>query len=412
MATDPRQRNRQVGQVQPDRFLLWTLLALMALGIVMLASTSLATAEERTGSAFHFLQRQLLAQGLGLAGIWVVCRYFSLEVLCRLGPLLLFAVIVVLGLLLVPGFGHEVNGSVRWLALGPLNLQPSEAAKLAVIIYLAGFLQRHWDSVNATSWGSIRPLLPVAVVAALILLEPDLGAAAVLVATALGLVFLAGMRLLPLLLILVAGALSLALALVLSPYRYARLTSFQDPWDDPFGSDFQLIQSLIAIGRGETLGVGLGDGVQKLFYLPEAHTDFIFAVIAEELGLIGVVAVLALFALLVWRCFYIGVAAGRAKRVFQSFLSFGVGIWFALQALINIGVNLGLLPTKGLTLPLISYGGSSVLVMLVALGLVMRVDMDLRRGVRRLAPDRAPGPRRSMGSARKPTAATSTRRAA
>ena len=366
----------------PDRLLLWSALLLLALGLVMVASASMAVAQQATGNPFHYLLRQTAYASLGLAAGWLLYRYVNLEVLSRFGPLALIAIGLLLLALLVPGIGREVNGSARWLSLGAVNVQVSELAKLVCVVYIAGYLQRHPQQVTATFWGSLRPLFPIVVLAALVLAEPDLGAAGVMVATSFAVVFLAGMRLLPFLMTLTVLVAGLALALLLAPYRLARLTSFSDPWDDPFGSDFQLVQSLIAIGRGETLGVGLGDSVQKLFYLPEAHTDFIFAVLAEELGLLGVAALLGLFVVLVWRCFRIAVAAEQAGLAFHARVSYGVGIWFSLQALINMGVNMGILPTKGLTLPLVSYGGSSLLVMMVALSIVLRADLELGQGLR------------------------------
>jgi cell division protein FtsW len=370
--------SRPGGPAHPDRGLLWSAGFLLALGLVFVASASAPVAARLTGEPFHFAYRQGGHVLMGMAAAWLIVRFVSLSRLQAAGPGLLGATAVLLAAMLVPGLGHEVNGSVRWIRLGgALNIQVSEVAKLVSLIYVAGYLSRHRDAVRESLWGAVRPLLPLAVVGGLILAQPDLGAAAVMLATAFVMVFLAGMRLLPIMLTMLVSVLALAPALYFSPYRLARLTSFRNPWQDPFGDGFQLTQSLIAIGRGELTGVGIGDSVQKLFYLPEAHTDFIFAVMAEELGFLGVLVLLGLYTVLVWRCFALGVRAEASGRSFGAHLAYGVGVWFALQALINLGVNMGLLPTKGLTLPLVSYGGSSALVMCLALGLVLRLDREL-----------------------------------
>jgi cell division protein FtsW len=274
--------------------------------------------------------------------------------------------------------GREVNGSTRWLHLGLFNLQASELVKLFVIVYLAGYLVRRGEEVRTTLKGFLKPLVILAALSVLLLLEPDFGTTAVMFATALGMMFLGGVRLWQfsaLLALVVAVMAGVALS---SPYRLERLTTFLDPWADPFNSGFQLTQALIAIGRGEWLGVGLGGSIQKLFYLPEAHTDFLFAVLAEELGLLGVMTVIVLFTLVVWRAFVIAYRAELSGNRFAGYLAYGIGMWIGLQAFINMGVNMGALPTKGLTLPLMSYGGSSIVVMCMAVALLMRVDYETR----------------------------------
>jgi len=281
---------------------------------------------------------------------------------------------------LVPGVGRNVNGATRWLPLGFVNLQVSELAKLAVVVYAAGYLVRRGEEVRSTIQGFVKPLGVMLLFALLLLLEPDFGAVVVIGATLMGMLFLAGVRLWLFGLLLVAAAGALALLAITSPYRMERLTTFMNPWADPFDSGFQLTQALIAFGRGEWLGVGLGGSVQKLFYLPEAHTDFLFAVLAEELGLLGAVGVIALFAYVVWRGFAIGQVAARAGRHFAAYLSYGIALWIGMQAFINLGVNMGVLPTKGLTLPLMSYGGSSMLVSCIAVALLLRVDRETRQG--------------------------------
>jgi cell division protein FtsW len=279
---------------------------------------------------------------------------------------------------LIPGVGRQVNGSIRWLHLGFFNLQASELVKLFVIVYLAGYLVRRGEEVRTTLKGFLKPLAILTLFAVLLLLEPDFGTTAVMFATALGLMFLGGVRLWQFSALLAAVVAVLGGVALSSPYRLERLTTFLDPWADPFNSGFQLTQALIAIGRGEWLGVGLGGSIQKLFYLPEAHTDFLFAVLAEELGLLGVTVVIALFTLVVWRAFVIAYRAEQSGNRFAAYLAYGIGMWIGLQAFINMGVNMGALPTKGLTLPLMSYGGSSIVVMCMAVALLMRVDYETR----------------------------------
>jgi len=361
-----------------DAALVWSALLLAAFGLVMVSSASMPLADQRYGQPLFYFYRQLAFVGVGVVAGYAAYRIAPLALWRKLSPLAWPLAALLLVLVLVPGVGREVNGSSRWLVLGSVTVQASELVKLLAVVYLAGLLHRQQQAVASTTWGGIRPFVPLAPLVVLILVEPDLGAAGGVGATAAAMVFLAGMRLLPVLVTLSAAASTLALALYLSPYRLARLAAFRDPWQDPFGGGFQLVQSLIAIGRGGVAGVGLGDSVQKLFYLPEAHTDFILAVLAEELGLLGVVALIFLYGVLVWRCFAIAARCEAARNIFAAQLCYGIGIWFGLQALINVGVNMGLLPTKGLTLPLVSYGGSSVTVMAMAVGLVARVDAELK----------------------------------
>ncbi|MDD3519222.1 MAG: putative lipid II flippase FtsW [Chromatiales bacterium] len=364
----------QLGQ-RVDLGLLLVVAALLALGLVMVASASIGIADRGVGDPFHFLKRQGVYLLAGLAWAYVMFN-LRLAWLESAGPWLMLLAFLLLTLVLVPGIGKTVNGSTRWIALGPVNVQVSELAKLALTVYLAGYLVRHGQAVRDTFQGFLVPLLMSFIAALLLLLEPDFGAAAVLMAITLGVLFLGGVRLwqFGLLLLVVLGA--MAVLALSSPYRLARLTAFLNPWNDPFNSGFQLTQSLIAIGSGSWFGVGLGGSVQKLFYLPEAHNDFLFAVLAEELGLIGVTVVIVLYAFLFWRCFRIGTAAEAVGHRFGAYLSYGLGLWFGLQACINMGVNMGLLPTKGLTLPLMSYGGSSMMVSCAAVGLLLRVHRE------------------------------------
>ena len=288
----------------------------------------------------------------------------------------LFLTFFLLAIVLIPGIGRSVNGSRRWLDFGILSLQVSELAKLFLIIYLAGYLQDFRQQVQTQLIGFIKPMCILALVGVLLLMEPDFGTLAVLTLTFLALLLISGVRLWPFaVLLLFAGSLLAGVAL-LSPYRLARLTTFLNPWSTPYGSGYQLTQSLIAFGRGGILGTGLGNSIQKLFYLPEAHTDFLFAVIAEELGLLGESLVVLLFSIFVGRCLYLSIKCIQQQAWFQAYLVAGLGIWIALQAAVNIGVNTGLLPTKGLTLPFISYGGSSMLVNCVVVGILLRLSHE------------------------------------
>ena len=372
-----------------DPWIVGTVAALLLIGLVMVASASIGISEKETGHAFHYFQRQLLfvvagliAAGIGLA---VPTRIWEEYSVYLLGGAFLLLVVV-----LIPGIGYEVNGARRWIRLGFMNFQVSEAARVMLLMYVASYAVRRSDELRTDFKGFMTPVGVLAAAAVLLLCEPDFGAATVLFATGLGVLFLAGARVLHLLVPVVLGSAALGTLAVISPYRLRRLTGFLDPWGDPFNSGFQLVQSLIAIGRGEWFGVGLGSSVQKLFYLPEAHTDFVFAVLAEEFGFLGVVVVVALFALLVTRALNISREAARAGQTFQSYVAAAIGIWLGLQAFVNIGVNMGLLPTKGLTLPLLSYGGSSMLVTLGWIGVLLRIHHDTQvTGRGRAAPREA-----------------------
>lgn len=360
-----------------DHRLLAVIAVIGGLGLVMVLSSSVSLAERQYGDAFFYLKRQLLFFTIGLliAGAALRIRLESWE---RASTLLLVFAYFLLVLVLVPGVGREVNGAVRWIPLGVLNLQVSELAKLLVLLYLAGYLVRREEPVRTKTSAFLLPIGVLAGASALLLLEPDFGTAAVMTATGMAMLFLAGVALWRFLLL---GGLVCAaggLLVVTSPYRWQRLTTFLNPWEDPFASGFQLTQSLIAIGRGEWFGVGLGGSVQKLFYLPEAHTDFLFAVFAEELGLVGVAGLIGLYGYVVWRAFAIGTRSLRYGLPFGGYLAYGIGLWFGLQAFVNIGVNMGLLPTKGLTLPLMSYGGSSLVTSMLAMALLLRAGMELR----------------------------------
>ena len=368
----------------PDPWILIAGLLLLALGLLMVTSASMPMADRQTGQPFYFLIRQGAFVLIGLLAAGLVFQV-PLTRWRRLGPMLLVAAMGLLVLVLIPGIGKEVNGSMRWIGFGPINIQVSELAKLFTLIYVASYLKRHGAELQNTHFGTsalalLRPMAVLAVLAVLLLLEPDFGSVVVLMATAMGMVFLAGVNLWQFGVLLTGTTVTMAVLILSSPYRRERLFSFIDPWKDAFGSGFQLTQSLIAIGRGEWFGVGLGESVQKLFYLPEAYTDFLFAVLAEELGLAGILLIVALFMVLVWRAFHIGQRAERVGMKFSAWLAYGVGLWFGIQSLFNMGVNMGALPTKGLTLPLMSYGGSSLVVMCMALALLLRIDVETRAG--------------------------------
>lgn len=361
-----------------DGVLLVTVFVLVGLGLVMVGSASVSIADRQTGDPFYYLSRQFMTLGAGLVIAYAILRV-PLAFWERVGMPMLIVAGVLLALVLVPGLGRTVNGSTRWLSLGPVSFQVSEFAKIAAVVYTAGYLVRHDGAVRTTLAGFLKPLAVISVLAALLLLEPDFGATVVILATVMGMLFLGGVRLsLFGALVLIGGILLFGLATA-SPYRMERLTTFTNPWADPFNSGYQLTQALIAFGRGDWFGVGLGGSVQKLFYMPEAHTDFLFAVLAEELGLLGVVSVILLFGFLAWRGFSIGRRASRAGLAFGGHLAFGITLWLALQAFVNMGVNMGALPTKGLTLPLMSYGRSSLLVVSIGIALLLRVDHEVRR---------------------------------
>jgi cell division protein FtsW len=362
-------------RLEVDPLLLGAVVGLLMLGVIMVASASMSISEQEFGSPFHYLIRHSLNIGLGLF-MAVMVLGIPVVIWQRTSFLLLLLAMGMLIMVLVPGIARPVNGAVRWLQLGVFNLQVSEPARLLLMMYLSAYMVRRGDELRESFGGFIKPMLVIALACFLLLLEPDFGATMVLLSTSLAMLFIAGVNIRYFLLLISIAAAAMAGLALTSEYRVRRLMSFIDPWADPFGSGFQLTQSLIAIGRGEWMGVGLGSGIQKLFYLPEAHTDFVFAVMAEELGLFGVLCTLGLYLLLVWRAFKIATNAARADLMFGAYLAFGIGFWMGFQALINIGVNMGALPTKGLTLPLMSYGGSSILITLIALAVLFRVNHE------------------------------------
>ena len=367
--------DRRVGLDAP---LLIAATVLVLLGLVMVASASVTMADRSLDDPLYYFWKQLTVLGVALCISAVVVRP-GLSLWHRLGGPLLILGVILLALVFVPGLGKEVNGSTRWLQTGIVNVQPSELMKLFVVVYMAGYLVRRSEEVRSGLWGFIKPVGLLVLIAGLLLLEPDYGATVVLFATALLMLFLGGVPWVGYLgWVAFIGAGLAALALT-APYRSERLTTFLNPWADPYDSGFQLTQALIAIGRGEWTGVGLGASVQKLFYLPEAHTDFLFAVLGEELGFLGMTVVIGLFLVIVWRAFRIAQQAEKHGLWFGAHLAYGLGLVIGLQAFLNIGVNLGVLPTKGLALPLISYGGNSLLVNCVSIALLLRVSYEARR---------------------------------
>lgn len=363
--------------MQLDPWLLSLFIILTTVGLVMMTSASIGIADRVHHNEFHFMKRQLIALsgGLCLGAILISC---SSQLVFENSRYILLICLLLLALVLIPGIGKSINGSYRWIPVGVFNLQVSELMKLGFIIYLAGYLSRKKREILYDWKIFLIPLSLLAFVAVLLLLEPDLGAVVVIGAVSMGLFLVAGvpwLRLVGLGFILSAAA---TLLILLEPYRLARLKSFINPWLDPLDSGFQLTQSLMAFGRGGWFGAGLGNSLQKQFYLPEAHTDFVFAIIAEELGVIGAMLLIAIMMLLVFRTMYLAYKMLKKNKLFEAYMMIGIASWIGLQTLINVGVNIGALPTKGLTLPFISYGGSSMLVMCIAIALVLRLDYEIR----------------------------------
>ncbi|MBS0288123.1 MAG: putative lipid II flippase FtsW [Proteobacteria bacterium] len=357
--------------------LIGAIIALFSLGLTLVTSASIAVAERQMGNPFYYTIHQGVALIAGLLGAGIICT-IPMRTWYRLSGFIMVATLISLVLVLIPGVGRVVNGSARWLNLGITSIQVSECCKLAVVIYISSYVVRHTAALKKEVAGFVRPMLLLSLVGALLILEPDFGATVVILTTSLAMLFLAQVPLWQFMALLTVVAGVLGVVAVSAPYRLARLTSFLDPWSRQFDSGYQLTQALIAFGRGEWFGVGLGSSIQKLFYLPEAHTDFVFAVLAEELGLIGALATVGLYILFVWRGMIVGLNAEKRDDRFAAFVSYGISLWVGLQTLINIGVNTGVLPTKGLTLPFLSYGGSSILVISVAVGLLVRVDYENR----------------------------------
>ena len=374
---------RSPGEVEvasPEQFdtpLLLACILLLSIGLVMVCSATIASDNQSLATNFDDVARHGMHMVAGLL-VMLTLVYVPVGYWERVSKGVLLVAILILALLLVPGLGTEVNGSTRWFAIGPVRVQPAELAKLAMVVYTAGYLTRKQDQLGQFTQGIVMIGLVLGVLALLLLSQPDFGSFVVITATVGLMMFLGGIRIFHMMLCVAGAGAALAAMVVMSPYRMQRVLSFRDPWADPFDSGFQLVQALIAIGRGELFGVGLGGSIQKLYYLPHANNDFIFAVIGEELGLTGIVLVISLFAVLLHRSLKIARRAERAGQVYPARLAQGLGFLLVIQAIINMGVNLGVLPTKGLTLPFVSYGGTSMLVCCAALGLLLAVDRQSR----------------------------------
>ena len=381
-------RRRQGPRGHYDMLLMVAAILLVSVGLVMIASSSIAVADGANKGAFYFLKRHTLFISLGFLCAVVAART-ELKTLEKHSFLLMLLAVIMLLAVFLPVFGMRINGARRWLNLFVTSFQPVEAVKLILVVYLASYLVRHRDGVEYKLFGVVKPLMVAGMVVVLLLAQPDFGSSALVIAVTVGMIWLAGARMRNLVLLGLPLVPAIAWAAMTEDYRMKRLTSFLDPWAHPYDDGFQLTQALIAIGRGEWLGVGLGSSVQKLFYLPEAHTDFILSVIAEELGLAGVLFVIALFMVLVGRGLMLGLRGVEIGQRFAGYIAFGLSLMIGLQAIVSIGVNLGVLPTKGLTLPLISYGGSSVLLTCVMVGVLLRATFEIHRAI----DARAMGPR-------------------
>ena len=371
-------RHEQWEVTGPDPVLLVLFGSIMAFGLMMVFSATVSNDHALASSNFNHVAMQLAYLIAGVC-VAIAVSLFSLSSWQRYSKHLLFLGILLLVIVLIPGIGISVNGSQRWLPLGPIRMQPSELMKLIMIVYTAGFLVRQGERVKEFKVGILSMALVIAVTGVLLLMEPDFGSTVVIAVTVITMMFLGGVKVLHFLLCIALGVGLFALLAVTSPYRLQRVMSFMDPFSDPFNSGFQLVQALIAIGRGELFGVGLGNSIQKLFYLPHAHNDFLLAVIGEELGFIGLLVLIVLFAMLISRIFRLALLAERSGRMFEARVAQGIGLLLAFQAIINIGVNLGVLPTKGLTLPFMSYGGSSLIANCLLMGVLFAIDREVRQ---------------------------------
>lgn len=356
-----------------DGVLMTAVIVLLGFGIVTVASASMHMS--RSGGGMYFVNRHLFALALGIVLAWLVYRTPS-HWWQRSSTWLYFFGLGLLLLVFVPGLGREANGALRWVAAGPLSLQTSEFMKIFVVLYMAGYLVRRQIEVAHTFWGFVKPIILLVIACAMLMLQPDFGTTAVLLMTAFGMLFLGGAPLWQFMSLLSLAVGALVALIWVSPYRMERVMTFLNPWEHAQDSGYQLAQALIAFGRGEWTGVGLGNGIQKQFYLPEAHTDFVMAVIGEEFGLIGTLLVIGMFGLIVWRSYAIGTRAEARGDRYAAYVAYGLGLWLGMQAFINIGVNVGLLPTKGLTLPFLSYGSNSLIVCCIAIGLLSRVRYE------------------------------------
>ncbi|MCK5828711.1 MAG: putative lipid II flippase FtsW [Methylococcales bacterium] len=359
-----------------DLYLLLICTSLLIIGYVMVVSASLHLGEKATNNSMYYPIRQFIHIVVGIIVAFGIALV-PLKIWEKLGSWMFIAGLALLVFVLIPGIGVKVNGSIRWIGLGGFRVQVSEIVKFISVVYMAGYVTRHQEHVRESTYGLVKPLLLFSVACLLLLLEPDFGSSIVILTIAMGVMYLSGARLWQFLTLIAIIAILAMLLVYFSPYRWARVTAFINPWADAQDTGFQLVHALISFGRGELFGVGLGSGIQKLFYLPEAHTDFLFSVIAEELGLLGVLIIICLFTLLLCRTFAIASKAEQAGEKFSAFVAYGLGIWFGFQAFINMGVNMGILPTKGLTLPLMSYGGGSMVIMCAAMALLFRIHSEI-----------------------------------
>ncbi len=362
----------RIGRFHYEPYLVVVFFSLLLIGYVMVGSASL----HKSADAFNYIRKQSLNISIGLTAGYFVTRV-PIRTWEKYSQGLFLFGLVLLVIVIVPGIGVKVNGSTRWLSLGGFRFQVSEIVKYFSVIYMAGYVTRHQKAIRDSAFSLFKPIVLFGIACLLLLLEPDFGSSVVIITIAMGIMYLAGARLIQFITLLGMLSFLASLLVYIAPYRMKRVTSFLDPWADAKDTGYQLVHALISFGRGEWFGVGLGSGIEKLFYLPEGHTDFLFSVIAEELGLAGVLTVISLFAVFVWRTFLIAEAAEQLGERFSAYIAYGLGIWFGFQSLVNMGVNMGILPTKGLTLPLMSYGGGSMLIMCCAVALLFRVNSEI-----------------------------------
>ena len=367
---------RSENRLKIDLILLGTGFILLMIGMVMVSSASIAIADDQHGDPFFFLKKQFLAALIGCCAAFIgmvipIRTWKNLSL-----PLLLLGITLLI-IVFIPDIGRTVNGSTRWISVAGINFQVSEPARLCLLIYVAGYLVRRNKQLRESISGFIPPIIILCITCGLLLFEPDYGASVVLLLSIMPMLFSAGARIRDFTIFVAISMIGMTVIAFLTPERIERLYTFLEPWEYSQQGGFQLTQSLIAFGRGDWFGVGLGNGVQKLFYLPEVHTDFIFAVLVEELGLFGALVMILLFTILVIRIFQIALKAARLERLFEAYLSIGIGSWLAIQTCINIGVNIGALPTKGLTLPLVSYGRSSLIITIIAIGMILRISHEI-----------------------------------
>ncbi len=362
----------RIGQFHFEPILVVVFFSLLLIGYVMVGSASM----HKSADAFNYIKKQSVNIFIGLSVAYIVTKV-PIKTWEKYSQVLFLFGLVLLIIVIVPGVGVKVNGSTRWLSLGGFRFQVSEIVKYFSVIYMAGYVTRHQKAIRDSTFSLFKPIVLFGIASVLLLLEPDFGSSVVIITIAMGIMYLAGARLIQFITLMGVLVFLASVLVYIAPYRMKRVTSFLDPWADAKDTGYQLVHALISFGRGEWAGVGLGNGIEKLFYLPEGHTDFLFSVIAEELGLLGVLTVISLFAVFVWRTFLIAEAAEQLGEKFSAYIAYGLGIWFGFQSLVNMGVNMGILPTKGLTLPLMSYGGGSMLIMCCAVALLFRVHSEI-----------------------------------